>query len=72
MTTGIKSITSLNIAEETKLLISTFFISFGGLSVHAQIFSMLDDYKVNYFLFLISRLIHASLSVFICLFLYKL
>ena len=72
MTTGLKSITSLNIAEETKLLISTFFISFGGLSVHAQIFSMLDDYKVNYFLFLISRLIHASLSVFICLFLYKL
>lgn len=72
MTTGLKSITSLNIAEETKILISTFFISFGGLSVHAQIFSMLDDYKVNYFLFLISRLIHASLSVFICLFLYKL
>ena len=72
MTTGLKSITSLNITEKTKLLLSTFFISFGGLSVHAQIFSMLDNYKINYYIFLISRLIHASLSVFICLFLYKL
>ena len=72
MTTGLKSITSLNITEKAKLLLSTFFISFGGLSVHAQIFSMLDNYKINYYIFLISRLIHASLSVFICLFLYKL
>lgn len=72
MTSGLKSITNLNINENIKLLISTFFISFGGLSVHAQILNCLDNYKINYFVFLISRIIHASISVFICLFFYRL
>ena len=35
-------------------------------------YNCLDNYKINYFVFLISRIIHASISVFICLFFYRL
>ena len=43
-----------------------FFLSFGGLCVHFQLFSFLRDMHISYFNFLINRLFGASLSYFIC------
>jgi hypothetical protein len=43
-----------------------FFLSFGGLCVHFQLFTFLRDMKISYFSFIINRILGASLSYFIC------
>ena len=40
-------------------------ISFGGLSVHMQIFSILSDTKIKYLPFLTARVMHAFISSFL-------
>lgn len=65
MTTGLKMISNLNIGINIKAILSCFLISFGGLSVHAQIMNILNKKKVKYLPFLIARIIHAFLSSFI-------
>ena len=68
-TSGLKSVSILNISFKLKLYISMFFISFGGFSVHAQIINILDNYKINYMLFLLSRILHGLISIIILYFL---
>ena len=46
--------------------ICAFYLSFGGLCVHFQLFPFLKEMKIGYFHFLIFRLLSASLSYFIC------
>lgn len=70
MTNGLSMISKLNFDIISKACLATFFISFGGFAVHMQVMSILSDYKINYFIYLISRLLHgsiASLLVFIIL-----
>lgn len=43
-----------------------FFLSFGGLCIHMQIFSLLNDMKIKYSVFLFYRLLSACLSYIIC------
>lgn len=62
MTQGLQSISTLNITLKLKTIISTTFISFGGLSVHMQIISILNDTKIKYIPFLLARIIHAIIS----------
>lgn len=62
MTQGLKSISTLNIPLKLKTIISTVFISFGGLSVHMQIISIINDTKIKYIPFLLARIIHAIIS----------
>lgn len=62
MTNGLSMVNKLNFNLISKASLSTFFISFGGLSIHMQVMSMLSDYKINYFIYLISRLLHAGIS----------
>ena len=54
ITTGLKGLEYLNISTNIKILLSTVYLSFGGLSIHTQIKSILPD--TNYTLFLKSRL----------------
>ena len=71
ITQGLKylSLSSLNI--NLKTIIASFIISFGGLSIHAQVFSILDNKKIRYLPYFISRLIHGVLSiVFTTIFIY--
>lgn len=63
MTTGLKYLSISNYSLNIKILVSTFFISFGGLSVHAQIMDILKEKKVNYLPFLFSRIIHSLISI---------
>ena len=68
MTSGLKYLSLSDLSLKTKIVISTFFISFGGLSIHGQILSILKDYDINYSLFFFARTLHgliSSLIVFI-------
>ena len=71
MTMGLKELSLLNIKDIYKVVISTIFISFGGLSVHLQIISQITDTKIKYTPFLITRIYHAIISGIISLLLYK-
>ncbi|MBP3920236.1 MAG: hypothetical protein J6D28_01595 [Bacilli bacterium] len=65
MTQGLKYVSLLDIPLKIKGTLSVFIISFGGLSVHMQIISILSDTKIKYFPFLVARIIHAFVSSFL-------
>ena len=56
ITQGIYYLNYSNLNTYFKTLIASFYISFGGLSMHAQIFGILDNKKIRYKPYLISRL----------------
>ena len=74
MTMGLKSISLLIIPDIYKVVISTMFISFGGLAIHLQVLSQLIETDITYQPFFVARLIHSiisgliSYSLFILLF----
>lgn len=65
MTQGLKYLSMLKIPLYKQALFSVFFISFGGLSVHMQVLSIISDTKIKYFPYFISRILHASISTII-------
>ncbi len=65
ITNGLKLLSNLNINIITKSTLATFFISFGGLSIHMQIMSILNKYHINYLIYLLSRIIHGTISALI-------
>lgn len=62
MTSGLKYLNMTTLSLKLKIVISTFFISFGGLSIHGQILSILKEHNINYPIFLLSRIIHGLIS----------
>ena len=53
----------VNIIRRTwKTSIITFFLSFGGISIHMQVFSILKDYKLKYSNYLLARIFHGLIS----------
>ena len=73
ITQGLKYLSISNFNIITKSIISSFIISFGGLCIHMQVFSILNNKKIRYTPYFISRLIHGLLSsiltfIFIILF----
>ena len=48
MTQGIKYVSLLDLPIIYRMLAITGFISFGGLSIHTQVLSILSDYKISY------------------------
>ena len=62
MTMGLKSISLLDINDIYKVVISTMFISFGGLAVHMQVISQIVDTDIKYKTFLVARIYHAIIS----------
>lgn len=67
ITQGLKYVSLLKINIKYKALLITGFLSFGGLSVHTQVISILSDTKIKYKPFLLARIIHAIVSIIICL-----
>lgn len=65
MTQGLKYVSILEIPLKLKAVLSVMIISFGGLSVHMQIFSLLSDTKIKYLPFLTARILHAFISSFL-------
>ncbi|MBR3660938.1 MAG: hypothetical protein IKN63_03430 [Bacilli bacterium] len=62
ITSGIYYISLLNINLIYKACLITFFLSFGGLSIHMQVFGILSKYKVKYSSYLKARLLHGLIS----------
>jgi hypothetical protein len=70
MTQGLKYISLLDIPLKIKATLMTFLLSFGGLSSHMQVMSILSDTKIKYFPYLVARLIHSLLSSLIIYFVF--
>lgn len=62
MTNGLRVLGTLDISLKLKTTIAIFFISFGGLSVHLQVISIINDTKIKYKSFFLARIIHACVS----------
>ena len=62
LTQGIKYVSLLSIDMKIKGALITFFLSFGGISVHMQIMSIISDTKIKYKPFFIARIIHSIIS----------
>lgn len=62
MTQGLKYISLEAIPLKLKCVLSVMILSFGGLSVHMQIVSIISDTKIKYFPFLLSRVMHSIIS----------
>lgn len=65
MTQGLKYLEELNTSVNIKSLIAVIILSFGGLSVHMQVLTIISDTKIKYFPYFIARIIHAFISAFI-------
>lgn len=72
MTQGIKLVSLSKISELLKIVLITFFISFGGLSVHMQVISVINEQKIKYKPFLIARIMHSVISIGFVFILYNL
>ena len=70
VTMGLKSLATINIPDIYKVIISSMFISFGGLSVHMQVLSFLIDTDISYKPFFIARIFHFILASIISYLLY--
>ena len=66
MTMATSLLSSLSISDILKVVLTTSIIAFGGLSIHLQVISILDD-KIRYQNYFIGRLIHALISGLISL-----
>ena len=62
ITQGLKYVSLLNISLKFKTTISVMFLSFGGLSIHLQIKSILSDTDIKYLPYLIARIIHTAIA----------
>ncbi len=62
MSSGIYNISLLNIPLKNKCTLIGMILSFGGISVHMQIKSILSDTKIKYYPFFIARLIHSAIT----------
>ena len=62
ITNGLNLLNNLHLSKIKNATLITFFISFGGFAIHMQIMSILNKYHINYFIYLIARLLHAAIS----------
>lgn len=70
MTQGVKLASSTNLPLIIKTVLITAIISFGGLSVHMQVISIISEYKIKYKKFLLARILHAILASIIVILMY--
>ena len=67
MTQGLKYVSILNIDLRLKTIISTFFLSFGGICIHTQVKSILKGTNIKYLPYLLARILHGIISSIIVL-----
>lgn len=69
MTQGLKQLSLHNFSLFWKEILAIGFISFGGLSIHTQIKSIIHDTSISYLPFLKGRILHVLFSIlFVLLF----
>ena len=62
ITQGLKYLSISNLSINIKAIISSFLISFGGICIHIQVFSILDNKKIRYIPYFLSRIIQGMFS----------
>ena len=62
MTGGINTISNLNISLKLKSTLIGMILSFGGISVHMQIKSIISNTSIKYQPYLVARLLHSSIT----------
>lgn len=72
MTGGINTISNLNISLKLKSTLIGMIISFGGISVHMQIKSIISNTDIKYYPYLVARILHSALTGLIIFNLYDL
>ena len=72
MTQGVKYASTLSISLFFKSMLMLAFISFGGLSIHMQIISIICDTKIEYRTFFFARILHAIIACTLFLLCYPL
>lgn len=65
ITTGEIMLSSLTLSQNLGIIISTALVSFGGLSIHAQAYSYLQDIDMPYYKFLLQKITHCILATFV-------
>jgi sporulation integral membrane protein YlbJ len=67
ITNGLNKLINLNITIKIKEIIAIFIISFGGLSIHTQVKSILEDTPISYLPFLKGRIMQTLLGFILIL-----
>ena len=67
ITNGLNNLRNLEITLKIKELIAISIISFGGLSIHTQVKSILEDTQINYHMFLKGRVMHVIIATLLIL-----
>lgn len=70
ITMGLKDLGMCNISDLYKVVIGSFFVTFGGISVHMQVISQIINTDIKYKYFLMGRIIGSMLAVIISYILY--
>ena len=70
ITQSLNGLSKLNMQSIIKEIIAISIISFGGLSIHTQILSIINDTKITYKSFLIGRILHVLISAITYWYLY--
>lgn len=65
VTLGAKSAATAQVSPMLQAATAAFILSWGGLSVHAQVASILNEADLRYTPFLFARLLHAFLAAFL-------
>lgn len=63
LTQGLNQLISSNFSSLIKEILAISFISFGGLSIHTQIKSIISDTSISYSKFLKGRILHVMISI---------
>lgn len=69
ITMGLEHLSKMNISNIFKVILSSSIISFGGLSIHMQVISILDE-KIRYRKYFIGRIYQVLISLAISLILF--
>lgn len=72
ITQGLKHVSLLNCSLFIKMILITSFLSFGGISVHMQIISIISDTKIRYLPFLLARILHVIISIILVIIFFNL
>lgn len=62
LTQGLNFLTNSNLSIITKTILTSFLVSFGGFSIHAQVFSILDNKKIRYLPYFLSRVLSGIIA----------
>ena len=67
LTQGLNSLLNFSTNSFIKAILALSFISFGGLSIHTQVKSIIADTKISYLSFLKGRFLHVIFSIILFL-----